>query len=94
MEGRGEDEVTAGRGDLLSEVNEVEGRGELGEAAAGGFRGGGGVLERPPIVWYCMVLHCWLRRAGCIYMGGGVYSDSTHFIMESQCNIVKRYCRI
>ena len=49
MEGRGEDEVTACRGDLLSEENEVEGRGELGEAAAGGFRGGGGVLERPPI---------------------------------------------
>ena len=44
MEGRGEDEMTAGKGDLLSEVNEVEGRGELGEAAAGGFRGGGGVL--------------------------------------------------
>ena len=45
VEGRGE----AGGGDLLSGVNEVDGRGELGEAGPGGFLIGGGVLSKPPI---------------------------------------------
>ena len=45
VEGRGE----AGGGDLLSGENEVDGRGELGEAGPGGFLIGGGVLYKPPI---------------------------------------------
>ena len=49
MEGRGGEEIAAA-GDLLSEVNELGGRGDRGVAAAAGLRvGGGGVLYSPPI---------------------------------------------
>ena len=46
-------EGEAGRGaagDLLSEVNELGGRGDRGVAAAAGLLIGGGVLSSPPIV--------------------------------------------
>ena len=49
VEGWGEGGETTGGGDLLSEVNELGGRGERGEAEPAGFLTGGGVLSNPPI---------------------------------------------
>ena len=49
VEGWGDGGKAAGGGDLLSEVNELGGRGERGEAEPAGFLTGGGVLSSPPI---------------------------------------------